>query len=156
MRRRKLLVALVGLAVVVTVGVVVFLSEPPSQITRENFEHIHRGMTREEVDAILGPPGDHRTSRGENYSPVKAGPATWQADPDEYWPGLATWHDAPAPLGEHWVRAVWIGDKVSVEVLVDGTGRVVMARDTERRTTGNALDSLHWRTKHLWHRWFPE
>jgi hypothetical protein len=40
MRRRKLLVALAGLAVVVMVGVVVVLWQQEDRITRENFDRI--------------------------------------------------------------------------------------------------------------------
>jgi hypothetical protein len=68
MRRRKLLVALVGLAVVVAAGAVVLWPQaaPPSRVTRENYDCIQEGMTRAEVEAILGPPGDYRTGLGES------------------------------------------------------------------------------------------
>jgi hypothetical protein len=62
MRRRKLLVTLAGLAVVVAVGVFVPGPSPePSLVTRENFDRIKGGMSRADVEAILGPPGDYRT-----------------------------------------------------------------------------------------------
>jgi hypothetical protein len=60
MRKRKLLVVLAGLAVVVAVGVVVLCLQP-SRITRDNFDCIHHGMTRAEVEVIPGPPGDYTT-----------------------------------------------------------------------------------------------
>jgi len=60
MRRRTLLVALAGLAVVVAVGVVV-LWPRADRITEANFERIRVGMSRTDVEAILGPPGDFRT-----------------------------------------------------------------------------------------------
>jgi hypothetical protein len=82
-RRRKLLVALAGLAVVVA-AVVVVLWPRPDRITQENYDRIRvgglwgedwathdnrapvkKGMTRTEVEAILGPPGDYRTGLGE-------------------------------------------------------------------------------------------
>jgi hypothetical protein len=69
MRRRKLLVALAGLAVVVAVGVVV-LWPPEDRITEANLERIKEGMTQAEVEAILGPPGDYRTGHGETGIPV--------------------------------------------------------------------------------------
>ena len=57
MRRRKLLIVLVlaGLTVVVVMaGAVVLWPQPPSRITRENFDRIKEGMSRAEVEAILG------------------------------------------------------------------------------------------------------
>src|SRR5262245_14338544 len=61
MRRRTLLVALAGLAV--TVPVAAWLLWPgQDEITPENYERIKAGMSRAEVEAILGgPPGDYRT-----------------------------------------------------------------------------------------------
>jgi hypothetical protein len=61
MRRWKLLAAL-GLAVVVAAGSFLWLRPNPAlRITRENCDRIRAGMTRAEVEAILGPPGDYTT-----------------------------------------------------------------------------------------------
>jgi hypothetical protein len=65
MRRRTLLVALAGLPVVVAAGAVVLWPRTPSRITLENCNRIREGMSRAEVEAILGPPGDYRTGPGE-------------------------------------------------------------------------------------------
>jgi hypothetical protein len=54
MRRRKLLVALAGLAVVVAAGAVVLLRSRPNRITRENCDRTKEGMSRA-VLAGLGP-----------------------------------------------------------------------------------------------------
>ena len=54
MRRRKLIAA-VGL---VAVGAFVMWPRM-DRITRENFDRISKGMSRAEVEAILGPPGDY-------------------------------------------------------------------------------------------------
>jgi hypothetical protein len=64
MRRRTLLVALAGLAVVVGAGTVV-LWPRADRITLENFDRIKKGMRRAEVEAILGPPGDYTTGPTE-------------------------------------------------------------------------------------------
>jgi hypothetical protein len=70
-------VALVGLAVVVAAGAVV-LWPRPERIAWERFDRIHYGMTRAEVESVLGPAGDYRTrssttrwnfSQGEAPSP---------------------------------------------------------------------------------------
>ena len=59
MRRRTLLVALVGMAVVTAVGAVVLWLRTDS-ITRSNYDSIKEGMSRTEVETILGPPGINR------------------------------------------------------------------------------------------------
>jgi hypothetical protein len=70
MRRRTLLVVLTVLAVVVVIAVVV--TWPPSQpvrsplkpggVTPEDFQRIEKGMSRREVETILGgPPGNYAT-----------------------------------------------------------------------------------------------
>jgi hypothetical protein len=74
MRSRTLFVALAGLAVVVVARIVVLWLEPPSRITLKNYGLIQVGMSRSEVEAILGPPGDYTTS---------------PTDPDP------TWHSLP-------------------------------------------------------------
>jgi hypothetical protein len=79
MRRRTLLVALVGLAVVAAVGVFVAGPSPePSLVTRENFDRIKGGMSRVDVAAILGPPGDYRTGPGD----IAASDGLWEEQID--------------------------------------------------------------------------
>jgi hypothetical protein len=60
MRRRKLLAALAGLAVVVAVGAV-GLWPQSDRVTREIFDRLRVGMPRAEVEAILGPPAVYST-----------------------------------------------------------------------------------------------
>jgi hypothetical protein len=48
-----------------------------SRITRENYQRIHEGMTREEVIAILGEPTD---SAGLGVGGFSAGTAIWKAE----------------------------------------------------------------------------
>jgi hypothetical protein len=55
---------LLGALTVLTVGSVVsavVLCEGTPRATEENFDRIRDGMTRAEVEAILGPPGDYHT-----------------------------------------------------------------------------------------------
>jgi hypothetical protein len=67
MRRRTLLVALAGLAVVVAVGVAALSPRPAAgaQLTRVSFLRLKKGMTLTEANAILGPTGDHSTGEAE-------------------------------------------------------------------------------------------
>lgn len=81
MRNRKLLATLAGIIVPATCGVipVACMSQPspplasiapdPSKITAENYKRIVMGMSRPQVEAILGTPGDIRT--GPTNSRVK-------------------------------------------------------------------------------------
>jgi len=62
-RSRRLLIVPVALAVVLALGAWVFW--PRSAITRENAEKIAEGMTRADVEAILGGP-----ARDETTGPV--------------------------------------------------------------------------------------
>ncbi len=65
MRRHKWkLLAVAGLALA---SVAAFALWPrPNRFTREDYDRIHKGMTRAEVEAILGPPGDY-TTLGTDY-----------------------------------------------------------------------------------------
>jgi hypothetical protein len=154
MRRRTLLVALVGLAVVVAAGVVVLWPRPPSRITRENYGLIREGMTRAEVEAILGPPGDYRTRLGES----ELSDQSWNPDLADYGPKIATWltlDDNGRPLAP--VSAgIWISDSIRIDVwTLDDSGRVMGTEAMARRSAGT-LDNLLWRLKRQWRRWFPE
>src|SRR6516165_6941322 len=107
MRRRKLLVVLAVLAVVVAAGVVVALWPSRERITQENFDRIREGMSRAEVEGILGSPGDYTT-----------GPLN---DPDGIEIPLSL---LPPPSGVE--SAWWAADYGTVGVWFDEGGRVLM------------------------------
>jgi hypothetical protein len=135
MRRRTLLVVVVGLAVVVAAGVVV-LWPSETRPTEENLRRIREGMTGAEVAAILGPPGDFSTG------PVRFRPLTLQ---DE---------DSDLRLDREWT---WLTDEGVTFVEFDADGRAqtwsFLAGWREKQ---NPLENLLWRVKRQWHRWFPE
>jgi hypothetical protein len=150
MRRRTLLVVLVGLAVVIAAGAVVVWPQP-SRITKENCDRIHTEMTRAEVEAILGPPGDYRTGLGET-----AYGDDWSADPIADPPGTVwTWQKTPVGSPFHQECAAWLSDSYAICVSIDDTGQVLWATGQLRRTRSNPLQNLLWRAKRQWHRWFP-
>jgi hypothetical protein len=63
MRNRKLRWAAAGLALVALLAAGAFVMWPrPDRITRENYQRIRYGMSRGEVEAILGPPGDYTSA----------------------------------------------------------------------------------------------
>jgi hypothetical protein len=131
-RRRKLLVALAGLAVVVAAVSVALRSAPPSRITRENCARIHEGMTQADVEAFLGPPGDYTT-----------GPTT-----------LAfIVHIGQQPPRTLW----WRSDSAVVRIDFSAIGTVTSVGDLPvNREPQSALGNLLWRAKRQWHRWFLE
>jgi hypothetical protein len=139
MRGRKLwwLLTLAGLAVLMAGAVVLWLQllpDPASRITRENFDRIRRGMSRAEVHAILGPPGDYRNG------PMAHEPAWLKIVP-----------------GWHYDWAEWEGDAGAAVVGFDDSGQVQQKQFLVSEPTGHGpLDTLLWRAKRLWRQWFPE
>jgi hypothetical protein len=135
MRRRKLLTAVVGLAVLVAVGAFV-LWPRQDRVTRENYDQIKVGMTRAEVDAILGPPGDYTTVEpfGTGYGQQSEG----------------TQLIIPPTVD-------WVGDEGYLQVGFDDEDRVVGKIFTRHLQSVRAsLERIIWPVKRLWRRWFPE
>jgi hypothetical protein len=137
MRRRTLLVALAGLAVV-GAGAAVMLLRREDRVTRQNFDRITEGMSRTEVESILGSPGDYRS-----------GPVKWKAGPRE----VIFQIDSPA-------HDRWIGDHGTIDIWFPEyqgyTGARHMTFHDVERIALTPLDNLVWRAKRQWHRWFPE
>jgi hypothetical protein len=131
-------VALAGLAVVVAAVAVVLWPKPP-RVTWESFDRLHTGMSRPEVEAILGPPGNYTTS-----PPGAMGESIVQdAETGE--------QDAPGVTG-----LIWIAEAGIIEVNFDNVGqasRIVYSPLTPLNQ--NLLDNFLWRAKRQWHRWFP-
>jgi hypothetical protein len=151
MRRRTLLVALAGLAVVVAAGAVVVLWPREDRITQENCDRIHEGMTLTEVEAILGPPGDYRNGPTDpEPQPFWAG---WSVGPDPDYPPLIWQGDR----GVIWVFRKGHGDPSIVGDEPDDPDNVSGTRFLEvQRVPQDPLANLLWRLKRRWHRWFPE
>jgi hypothetical protein len=138
-RRRKLFVALAGLAVVVAAGVIVLWPQP-ERVTVENFQRVKVGMARAEVEAILGPPEDHSTG------PVFWGP---RSRPDQVSYGYRKLN----------ADAVWLSDEglLMINYNIDHPPKVLTVRTGPcQRPKQDSLDNLLWRMARQWHRWFPE
>jgi hypothetical protein len=134
MRRRKLLVALAGLALVVAAGVVV-LWPRPERVTRENWARIQIGMGRAEVEAVLGPDGDFKT-RDCTRRHV-----------------CATISDTAIATDE---MQQWDTDTARIAVRYSKGGTVASAMySVNRLPETGPVETLLSRARYLWHRWFP-
>jgi hypothetical protein len=133
MQRRKLQWALAGLAVVVTSGAAV-LWPRTEQITRQNFDRIHTGMTRTEVEAILGRPGDYSTA------PIEV----------EY-------RGDSVRVPDRWVsdQAVIAISFFDAHDQAKGTQRVAYSLfNRAKPIEQTSFENLVWRAKRQWHHWF--
>jgi hypothetical protein len=135
MRRRNLLVALAVLAVVA--AAVILLRLPRDPITWKNFDRILKGMTRAEVEAILGPP-----------NVTWAGLNKLQQEDFEPTPAIAPWgnHNPPSPDEEN--GGFWLGNAGAMGVSFENDRAVWKAW----RPHAGPLTRL----RRQWHRWFPE
>jgi hypothetical protein len=109
----------------------------PSPVTRENFDRLHPGMTKDEVIAILRPPGDYRNAENEyDMSPA---------------------HQPPQVFGRgnpHFGMELWRSDTADVALNFDDTDKVSSGIFCYMRATShNPLYNLQWRAQHRWRHW---
>jgi hypothetical protein len=142
MRKRKLWWT-TGLAVLLLAVAAFGLWPPqPDRVTQENFDRINEGMSRADVEAILGPPGDY-----------SGGPLVLEAPgpPVRFEPAKESRGTDDSAFVE------WANDSGRAQVVFDGSGRVDWRYfGPVRRMEQTALDNLLWRTKRQWRRWFVE
>jgi hypothetical protein len=138
-RRRKLLVALaVGLTVVVAAGLWPRIPRAET-ITPGNFDRLRRGMSRAQVEAILGPPGDYRT-----------GPAGPRISIPTRFIGVGLRRTDLLP------PVYWTSDTVQIKVVFDSNGTTAELDNTLMRPQHlGPLDNLWWHAERQWRRWFP-
>jgi hypothetical protein len=144
MLRWKLLGAVGLLAMTVAVFV---LWPRPDRITETNYARIRAGMSRVEVEAILGTPGDYGS--GPEVSPVFAFYSAGGITGTQFRGKLYS----PTSC----IYAEWLGETLCVQVGYDDSGRVdVSDADPITREKLSPLDSLRWRVERQWRKWFPE
>jgi hypothetical protein len=142
MRTRKLLLGALAVGLVMPTGGVFAPRPKPDRLTLQNYTRIEKGMSRADVEALMGPPGDHRT----RPVPFDAGLVPRM----EYL-------DYREASGDPALR--WAGDEIYATVYFDSAGRVlerVVApvppiRREDRSPWGDRL----WRLKRHWRRVFP-
>jgi hypothetical protein len=137
MLRRKLLVALAGLAVVGAAGAVVLWPRPG--VSRRNYHRITDGMSRAEVEDILGKPS------GASYTrPVNTGSGRKEVP----WPEEVTWRSD----SETEEVQSWASDVALVRVHFDASERATGKEFGRPYPYKPSLVDWVW---DLWHHWFP-
>jgi hypothetical protein len=123
--RNRVDVVIVGLFVLRLAALLVW--PQPDRITQENFDRIRKGMSRAEVEAILGPPGDYRFTRMQCLPSFK----------------------------QRSIELDWYTDTASVNVCLDESRGVVEMRFYEPYGPETSyLYALFLRAKWKWHGWF--
>jgi hypothetical protein len=154
MRKRKLRWVLAVL--LLAVGAFV-LWPRPDRVTSEGFGRIAEGMSRSEVEAILGAPGDYTSGPTASVEVQSYGWLNWAP---RYGPGGVTmipgvteWRE---PDGT--VTCKWEGDAIVIWVAFRSSGEASDAFGIvrDRRVEQSSLDNLLWRAKRQWRKWFPE
>jgi hypothetical protein len=120
--------ALVFAVALILLGAFLALAWPrPSHVTRANFERIREGMSRADVEAVLGPPGDYTTGP----TALRSIPVSW----------------APPPGSPEF----WTGDEGNATVWFDAAGRVAGSHFLRTGlSAGNAADRVLWRLERRW------
>jgi hypothetical protein len=135
MRRLRWALAAVGLAVLITAGAFA-LWPRPDRVTLENFRCIHVGMTRGEVEGILGgPPGDYTTG------PVVRIQLGDRVGYPDRWVGDHAVIEVRFSNSHEGKRFDWVTDSI-----------FEYARPIEQ----TPFERFVWRLKRQWHRRFPE
>jgi hypothetical protein len=124
-------------------------SAPPFRPGMEHFEQIRDGMTRDEVYAVVGPPGDYSSGPLMNMASIFACNASPRDAEDFLPPSTET------VTGEIVKRVEWRTDNAIASVFFRPTGEV---RDkylsTVSRIGQTPVENLLWRAKRQWRRWF--
>jgi hypothetical protein len=139
MRRWKLLATLTA---IVLLGIVVVLMSWPrsDRITRENCQRIRSGMSRAEVLAILGPPGDYSTGPLVYAYQGRSIPFRIPTDPNVIPESIVT---------------QWADDSGGILVHFDAGDRVLSADffPLTREEQGR-FENFLWRLRRKCQRWF--
>jgi hypothetical protein len=113
----------------------------PARITREKADAIREGMTRADVVALLGPPGNYST--GPLLAPSGKGP--YVIDPDT--------RCTSGP--DYGSEDCWVADIGVVEVRFDEDQRVMNSWFSPLdKVQQGSLENLLWRAQRQLHRWF--
>jgi hypothetical protein len=143
MPRRPLLrwlAVVAGLAAfeVASIGAFAIWFAWPSSISRQQFASIQVGMSQTEVEAVLGPPGDYRSSESaDDRSTPQPGDRLGARNFDRY--------------GS---LEMWLTDTAYVFVEFDASGKVCSGHFSSYKRSRNDLPyNVTWRVMHRWFQW---
>ncbi len=152
MRKRwRWVVAGSGVALIALAAFVLWPRQP--RITRETCGRVGQGMTRAEVESLLGPPGDYRTGPVDydrGLVPIKITPIINGGLPPSALPNTYR-----AASDDDIAR--WTGDSAYIAVQFnpdDGRVETWYVVPTSKAAQ-SPLSDLLWRLRRQWHRWSP-
>lgn len=127
MRRRRVLLVLIGVTLIVPAAVLTWcLTRPQPVLNKETYERIHRGMTLAEVEAIIGaPPGSYGGDDPSAYGITAC--QGWICSLFHDWkygkPSIPL--DVIQQKLDEGRIVVWTGPDCAIAVQLDGQDRVV-------------------------------
>jgi hypothetical protein len=110
---------------------------------RENCDRIHKGMTRAEVEVILGPAGDYTTRPAELVDGPDLSYVLLKAQSESCRDGRG-------------VFLMWTADSGVIGVAFHSERASGAAFCPVNGIKQDARENLLWRAKRQWRRWFPE
>jgi hypothetical protein len=129
MTRKRLLVVLAALVAIVVAGTVA-VPWPRPRVTSESFARVQVGMSRAEVERLVGPPGDYTT--GPMGVVIFDHTSMWPADTTLVW---------------------WRGDGGIGSIAFDADSTVADVRFWPAGPAG-PLERVLWQVESAWRRWF--
>jgi hypothetical protein len=155
----KLVAAVVA---VLATGLAFALWPRPDWITEANCARLREGMSRAEVEAILGgPAGDYRTVLTEPNLDEPFLVVSRVLDKDELAREDEALRHLTAEERLQWDRLNhppperWQGDSGNIYITFWPEGAVCPTFSTVRTIEQSRLENLVWRVKRQWRRWFP-
>jgi hypothetical protein len=135
-RRRNLIMALATTVILLAwVCYHRFVGSPPGPVTRVTFEYLTNGMTRADVEAILGPAGDY-----------SSGPLVAKEPSDLHKSFKQDIHKVVAAQAEYRADGVaWVGDQGLIIVYFNADGRVTRRTFFEVDRRYDSLLARIWR-----------
>ncbi len=162
MAGRKALAYLTGLTLLSGAAVVMMCWPAPNpRISLDNFNCIKTGMTYAEVEALIGPHGDHRSGPTVVTEPF----SMWRPGLGRCPPGM----EATPLSGGYWT-VTWQTDQAEILVMIEpavegqvghlawselAPGRVIAAHYCDAKLEHGPVYNALWRARRQWHRWFP-
>jgi hypothetical protein len=158
MRSRTLLFVLAASALLLAAGaLILWPRSQTSRVTRENFARIQQGMSRHDVEAILGPPGDYRTGQTALILPLNShGGFNGRLTPAQIAYDAETADLFPGFFDDGCTFELWQCDDAVIWICYDKDGVSMWDFAPIVRVRGGLLADICWQLERMWHRWVPK